>query len=351
MLKKYLKFQYLAIIMAITSCILAACGEESSSTSSQDDVITIGIVNQFDFFEPILEGFKAQMTESGFIEGEDVVYVYNGPVGFIPTDIRPEVQNLLDQDIDLFLSLGSSPSTEVSAVLEENDLSAVFASVTNPEKQGLVDTLIAPGGRMTGVNIGGPIISKSMEWLLTVAPNRQRVHVFYIEGERLATPQLEDLQTVSDQLNIELVLHPVETAEDVYSITEGMSPDEDVIFSIASEVDVAAITTAASENNIALGTSTLVGATTLTGPSIDFEGQGRQASLLAQQIIRGADAGSLPVEPAQYILLLNLEYAETMGMNIPDSVIQQAGEVVRIEPVPEATPEVTPEMTEQASDS
>lgn len=350
MLSKHSKFQYLIILISITSLMLSACGGTNQTASSQDDIITIGVVNQFEFFEPILDGFKTQMTESGFIEGEDIVYLYDGVAGFDPTIIQTQIDSLLERNVDVFLTLGSTPTAFVNGILEENDLYGVFASVTNPEKQNLVTTLTNPGGRLTGVNIGGPILRKSLEWLLTVAPNRQRVHIFYLKDERLAPPQFEDFQLTADVLNVELVLHELEAVEEGLSIVEGLSPDEDVILSVASQLGDTPLLNLAAENNIPIGTSTVIFATSVTGPSIDFVNMGRQSALLAQQIIRGADAGTLPVEPAQYSLLLNIEYAETIGLSIPDTIVQQAGDVVRVTPVPEATAEVTAEATAEAGD-
>ncbi len=336
MLSKYLKFQGLLIIVTVVILLLSACSPTASSP--EDDIFTIGVINQYLFLEPILDGFKAQMTESGFVEGEDIIYIYNEPVGFDMDLLQQEIQTMLEADIDLFFTIGSLPTTAVNAILEENDLYAVFAAVTNPEQQNLVNTLTEPGGRMTGINVGGPIIRKSLEWLLTVAPN-QNVHVFYGENDILALGQLEDLQITSDALDVELVLHEITEMEDAIRIVEGMSPDQDVIYAISTQLNAGALVPVALENNIVMGSSAIIASIFVTGPRFDYQRIGSQSSFLAQQILRGADAGILPIEPAPYLLLLNLELGEAMGLNIPDSIIQQASEVVSFSPPAEATTE------------
>lgn len=348
MLSNYPKFKYLIIVISISVLTLTACGG-STSSSPQDEMITIGVINQYSFLEPILDGFKAQMEASGFVEGEDIIYIYNEPTNFDVDVIQQEIQTLLAQDIDLFFTIGSIPTGAVNAILEENDLYGVFAAVTNPERQNLVDTLTVPGGRMTGINVGGPIIRKSLEWLLTVAPN-QNVHVFYGENDILALGQIEDLQITSDELNVELVLHEITDLEDAVRIVEGMSADQDVIYSIATQLDASAIVPVAFENNIVIGASAIIANVFVTGPRYDYQGVGSQSAFLAQQVISGADPGILPVEPAQYSLLLNLELGESMGLNIPDSIIQQAAEVVSFPP-PEVLPEATAEATSEAGDA
>lgn len=338
MQSKYLKFQYLGVILGLISLVLVACGGTTTASSSQSEMITIGIVNQFIFFEGVIDGFKAKMTESGFVEGEDITYIYTAPVELNREATQQEIQSLLDQDVDLFLTIGSSPSGAVNAILEENDLNAVFALVTNPEKQNLVETLTSPNGRITGVNIGGPIIRKSLEWLLTVVPDHKRVHVFYAQGDILTLPQLEDIQTTTDELNTELVLHEVATVEEASEIVATLSPEDDVIFNVAAQLPSDYLQVAI-ENNIPVGTSTLATEGMVTSINLDLAEMGGQSALLSQQILRGADPGTLPVEPAQYTLLLNLEYAESIGIEIPDSIVQQAGEVISVMPATEATEE------------
>jgi hypothetical protein len=53
----------------------------TSGGCGQPKPFTIGMVNDVSVREPILDGFKAGMSELGYVEGKNVRYIYNGATG------------------------------------------------------------------------------------------------------------------------------------------------------------------------------------------------------------------------------------------------------------------------------
>ena len=56
---------------------------------------------------------------------------------------------------------------------------------------------------------------------------------------------------------------------------------------------------------------------------------GRQASRMADKILRGASPAAIPVESADYFLGLNLKTAKAINIKIPDDIISQAKFITR----------------------
>ncbi len=56
---------------------------------------------------------------------------------------------------------------------------------------------------------------------------------------------------------------------------------------------------------------------------------GRQASRMADKILQGVEPATLPVETADFFLSINLQTADTIGIHVPDSVLEQADNIVR----------------------
>ena len=56
---------------------------------------------------------------------------------------------------------------------------------------------------------------------------------------------------------------------------------------------------------------------------------GEQAARLADQVLKGVSPGDLPVEPGKCFLGVNLKAIKAIGLSAPDSVLRQAGIVIR----------------------
>lgn len=168
---KRLKSKLILLFMMMLVPLLVAC----EGTAPQP--IKIGVVNLAPILDSVFEGFKIGMTEQGDIEGEDVYYIYDGPVGSID-ELEPAVQALLDAEVDLIFSL-STPATQAAQRLTVNSQTpVVFAPVTDPIEAGVVESWSSPGGNITGVTFSVQE-ARRLEWLSTLSPTVERVYIPY----------------------------------------------------------------------------------------------------------------------------------------------------------------------------
>jgi len=56
---------------------------------------------------------------------------------------------------------------------------------------------------------------------------------------------------------------------------------------------------------------------------------GRQLSRLADKLLRGVKPASLPIETAEFFLGINLKVADTLGIEVPQYLINQADYIIR----------------------
>lgn len=56
---------------------------------------------------------------------------------------------------------------------------------------------------------------------------------------------------------------------------------------------------------------------------------GEQAARLADQILRGAQASSLPVEAAENFSYLNISTARRLGLSLSDKSLRRINEIIR----------------------
>ncbi len=290
---------------------------------------TIGVVNPTPIMEPVLAGFKARMTELGYVEGENTTYLYDGPA---PKDELERVaQSHLDEGVDLILALTTPGAQAAQKATSEHAVPVVFVPVTDPVGAGLVSSLREPGGNLTGITTGGSA-PKRLEALLQVVPEAERIYLPYNPGDKSATSVLEQLAPLEDPLGVELVLYEAADTEAVEAAIANIPDDVDAIF-IGPDSLVGSLyadwVKAAIERELPLSGSSVshVEAGMLLSYSYDTVAAGRQAARLADQIFKGAAPRDLPVETSEFFLSLNLKTARAIGLDIPDEILSQAKEV------------------------
>jgi putative tryptophan/tyrosine transport system substrate-binding protein len=311
----------------ILSLLLTACGGGAQAKESY----TIGVVNYVPALDAVFEGFKAEMAEQGYVEGENVTYLYNGLVEPDPQATDREVNSLLDQDVDLFLTLGTLPTLRAKQAVEGTEIPVIFAPVINPVEEGVVDSIRQPGGNVTGVQ-NGNTIAKALEWLLKIAPPATKVYVPYHPEDKVAVTSIKPLSEIASTLGVELMLGEAHSQEEVIATLESL-PQDTVVFLIPSPslepssnfIEVAV------KHDLAVGSTnhSQSGAGALVSYGANFFAMGGQAARLADQALHGIHPGELPVETAEYFLNINLKTAEAIGLDISDEILRQADTVIR----------------------
>ena len=325
MFRKSFLFISLCIMLSL---LLAACG------TPQPQTFTVGVVNLTPTLNPTFDGFKAGMAELGYVEGENVTYIYEGPVGAIDA-LEPAIQKLMEAKPDLVLSISTPATLRAKAALEGTDIPLVFSPVNDPVGSGVVDSLRNPGGNLTGVKGGGGgAIPKTVEWLLTVVPDTTRLFVLHNPEDNSSVQALAELNETAAKLGVELVVREVRTPDEIMAAMESIPEDVDAIFIPPSgpiTANIADIVEAAIERDLPIATS--VGPLVQAGVQItygtDHYRMGEHVARLADQILQGTDPADLPVETAEFYLSINLQTAETIGLDIPDDILRQADTVVR----------------------
>jgi putative ABC transport system substrate-binding protein len=293
---------------------------------------TIGVANLAIPFEPILEGFKAGMEAEGFIEGENVTYIYDGPAAN-PDALVDVLENLKTKNVDLVLTFGTTATLKAKDVLEGTDIPVIFGPVTDPVSSGIVTDLQKPGGNITGIRTGNPT-PKRLEWLMSIAPDIQRIYVFNNPNDNSSVQALNALTETAPRFNVELVVWEAGTVEEIDAGLKAIPEDADAIFIPATafyEAQIDRFINAADEHRLPLAAPATanVWSGALTSFGHDNVPLGDQASRLAVQILRGVKPADLPVETAELFMSINLKTAAIIGLDIPDEIIRQADIVIR----------------------
>jgi putative tryptophan/tyrosine transport system substrate-binding protein len=318
---------FIVAIALLFSMTLGAC-----TGTNQKKVYTIGVANLSDSFESILDGFKAGMKAEGFIEGENVIYLYDGPASN-PDALAVVLENLKNKKVDLVLTFGTTATLKAKEVLEGTDIPVIFEPVTDPVASGVVTDLQKPGGNFTGIRTGNPAV-KRLEWMMTIVPDAKRIYVFNNPKDSSSVTGLASLTGAAPAFNVELVVRDASTVEEIDAGLGAIPKDAGAIFILASaflETQIGKFIDAANKNKLLLSAPSTVNVRSgaLTSFGQDNIPLGKQASRLAVQILRGVKPADLPIESADLFVSINLKTADTIGLNVPDEVVRRANIVIR----------------------
>ena len=236
---------------------------------------------------------------------------------------------------DVLVASGTAPAValaQAAAQVTGGGVPVVFVAVGAPIEIGLVESLGRPGRNVTGFASFTPeLASKRLELLKESVPTVARPAVLWNPADADDRVELAALQAVAPRLGLQL--RPLEVrsaAEAAPAVDAAVRDGADAVIQI---YDFAAtgINTAVRAGIPAISHrpahATPYGALIAFG--VSYPSMHRRAAVYVDKILRGAKASELPVEqPSTFELVVNLQTARALGLTIPESVLQQATEII-----------------------
>jgi len=299
----------------------------------------VGILCGLEYISAIADGFKEKMFELGYIEGENIIYDLRR-VDFDMEEYRRILKEFVDNKVDLILTFPTEASMEAKAIAEGTGVPVVF-TFSNIEGTGLVKSVREPGGNITGVRYPGPDIAvKRLEILRELVPEVKSILIPYQRDYPIVIHQMEMLAPVAEKAGITLIEAPAANAKELETILAAYeqdgAPPFDAIMFVAEPLTVTpepfvVLGKFAVKHKIPFGGALMtVGEySSVFGANADIIGCGQQAALLADKILNGTPAGSIPVISADITLEFNYNAAQEFGIEISPELLRMAQVVIR----------------------
>jgi putative tryptophan/tyrosine transport system substrate-binding protein len=127
------------------------------------------------FDREIIEAFRAEMRELGYVEGNNLIVDSRFGEGHIER-LPSLISELIALRPDVIVAF-ATPAI-AAAQRATSTIPIVMAPATDPIGSGFIKSLAHPGGNITGVaNMLGDAIGKSVELLHTILPTARRIAV------------------------------------------------------------------------------------------------------------------------------------------------------------------------------
>ena len=280
-----------------------------------------------------LAAFAQGLQQSGWIIGRIVRIDTRWAAGDAER-IRRYAAELVALTPDVILVVGA-PATG-SLLQATRAVPIVFVNVPDPVGAGFVETLARPGGNATGfMNFEYGISGKWLELLKEIAPGVTRVAVLRDSALAAGSGQLGAIQSVAPSFKVEL--RPIDV-RDVGEIERALAAFARasnggliVTGSSLAVVHRDLIVTLAARHKLPAVYFQRVyvtdGGLISYGP--DFIDQYRRAAGYIDRILKGEKPADLAVQaPTKYELVINLNTARALGLEVPPTLLARAHEVI-----------------------
>jgi putative tryptophan/tyrosine transport system substrate-binding protein len=318
------------VILLVAMVFIAAI----SRANAQHKDVRIAVVGapEEPRFTDIVSGLKNGLGELGYTSSSLVVYETKLSRAE-EKNAKPLIENLLQRKAQVLFLIGSrllKPVRDVSA-----QVPVVFITPGDPVAAGVVKSLSRPAGNTTAMTFEYPELSgKRLSLLKEITPKVRRVLAIY--DPRDASPQqgIRAAREVAPRVGVSLVEREARSREELLVALEAVE-ESDGYLSIPGGFPTGAyseITRIINSKRLPTifhtRTSDTMDALTSYGAS-DTQ-VAHDSARLVDKIIKGANAGELPVErPTRIELTINLQTAKKIGLTIPPNVLARADKVIR----------------------
>jgi putative ABC transport system substrate-binding protein len=275
--------------------------------------------------------FAQRLSELGWTDGRNIRIDYRWAAG----DVRQTTEfatEFAQQKVDVIVT---SAYGVVAAKRATSTIPIVFAAYGDAVANGIVGSLARPGGNVTGLSIQpGELSSKRLELLRDIIPNVRRLAALVNVNYSGVTQEVIGIRTASAALNIEARILEIQTADDIQAALATLPGQTDALYVYSEPLtnsnrhQIIGAATAARIPTI-FGFREFVDAGGLISYGPNFTDLFKRAAEFTDKILRGAQPAEMPVQlPVKFDLIINIKAAKALGLNISETVLTRADEVI-----------------------
>ena len=311
----------------------AAAAWPLAARAQQTALPVVGILGGGSAVTPNLAGFREDLRDAGYIEGQNVVIEGRWAEG--QYDRLPVLAAELVHRPASVIVASSLPSV-FAAKAATSTIPIVFLSSGDPVQLGIVASLNRPGGNITGVNFFAvEVASKRLELLIELVPTVTVIGLLTNPNNPRTDLEIGQLQAAARIAGKQILV-----------VKASAERDFDVAFETLVQERASAVLIPAEplffgwrERLVALAARHALPAMydvreyTAAGGLLSYGLSLTDAyRLIAGQvarILKGAKPADLPIlQPTKLELVVNLRTAKTLGLTIPESFLLRADEVI-----------------------
>ena len=280
---------------------------------------------------PLWVAMFDELRRAGFIEGKNLTVDWHqyGP----HVDLIPEFAvALVKAKVDVIVATGDAA---IRAAQRATTTIPILGSTDDMVGSGLVNSMARPDGNTTGTSIlAAELDGKRQEILVEAVPGIR--HMAVLADSKRNASQLQSLQDAARARGIELSIYQIVRPEDVSAALDAAKASGAAALNVLSSPILYGSRQIIMQRAAALRLPAIYqfpeeaeeGGFIGYGPRVVQLYRELVASMLVK-LLRGAKPADLPIEqPTKFELVINLKTAKALGLEIPESFLVRADEVV-----------------------
>jgi putative tryptophan/tyrosine transport system substrate-binding protein len=283
----------------------------------------------------IVAAFRKGLGETGFVEGRNVAiefrFAYNDN-----TRLPELAADLVRRRVAVIVTPGSTPAS-LAAKAATATIPIVFSIGPDPVEIGLVASLNRPGGNVTGISsMTAQVGAKRLAFLHELLPGAVRLAILVNPNSPPVTQAtVKDVETAAAAVGRQIEILAAGSPRDIDAAfasleqkrVEGLLVNPDPFF---DNRRVQLVTLAAHQRLPTIypfREHVEIGGLMSYGSSATE--RDRQVGVYAGRILKGEAPGNLPVvRAAKFELVINLQTARALRLDVPATLLAQADEVM-----------------------
>ena len=247
-------------------------------------------------------------------------------------------QQILGEKPDLILAIATPTAQACAQALKKApknlQRTLLFTAVTDPVSAGLVESWEKPGKNITGVSDLLPV-KKHMGMMKEFYPNLKNLGVIYNSGEANSKVLVKMIKDTGKEMGFRVVEATASKSSEVYQAAKSLVGKADAVYIPTDNTVVSAFESAVKvgqQNNLPIFAADVdsVPRGAVAAMGFDYYKHGYQTGFMAKKILEGANPATTPVETQNQLLLhLNMSAAKSMGVTIPQSMIDKADKILK----------------------
>jgi putative tryptophan/tyrosine transport system substrate-binding protein len=281
------------------------------------------------YLQELLKG----MRELGHIEGRDFDIVNRGAEGHMER-LPMVATELVELKPDLIVA--SATIQALAAKKATSTIPIVVPVLADPISLGLIESDRRPGGNVTGIApyVNG-LPAKQLELAREIVPGATRIGLLDDVTDPKAHPQRQEIEAAGQVLKVRIVTVETRTGDDIDQAYEALAAERvEVVIVEQSNMLLDArrqIAEAATARKLpsVYGYREHILAGGLISYGVNLKSCFHHAAYYVDRILKGTKPADLPVEfPTRVELIINLQTARALGLEIPPMLLARADEVI-----------------------